>query len=235
MQWNAFNLKLVGILIMLVDHIGKLFFPDIFIIRIVGRIAFPLFAWTIANGYLHTRDVRRYTLRLFLFALLSQIPYTWAFQGISSNPIDYLTSLNVMFTLLLGLLAIVCYEQLSEKRFGLMIMLLLSIVSGLLNMDYGAIGVISVFLFHVFCKHSEKLLICQIALFSANYIVKYIYMLNSEGFLMIVGLVIFTIIPFGLLRFYNGEAGIRSRYFFYIFYPGHLLVLYGIHYLLLTP
>lgn len=90
-------LKLFAIIAMVIDHAGYLFFPEYTWMRLVGRIAFPIFAYQVAIGYLHTSNKNRYMIRLWSFALLSQIPYTLLFETFS---------LNILFTLLLAVFLI---------------------------------------------------------------------------------------------------------------------------------
>lgn len=105
-------LKLIAIITMLLDHIGYMFFPKTVIFRAIGRIAFPIFAYHIALGYRHTSNLKRYAKRLFVFALISQVPYTlmsfFASGNNAYNPIQF----NVMFLLLTGLLVLRLYDDL---------------------------------------------------------------------------------------------------------------------------
>jgi hypothetical protein len=100
-------LKIIAILTMLIDHTGYLFFPHQMIFRTIGRIAFPIFAYQIAIGFQKTSSRKKYALRLFLFACISQIPYFWF------NPkLDFeWGSLNIMFTLLLALGVLQTFEM----------------------------------------------------------------------------------------------------------------------------
>ena len=93
---SSFKLKLVAITTMLIDHIGVIIFPNILWLRLLGRLAFPLFAFFITEGFRKTSDVKKYLQRLFILALVSQLPY-WTAFGIDAG-------LNIFFTLTLGLL-----------------------------------------------------------------------------------------------------------------------------------
>src|SRR5258705_144389 len=99
---NAFQIKVIAIVAMIIDHMGLFFFPQYFIFRIIGRLAFPLFAWLIANGAYHTHNIGKYLQRLYLFALISQIPFLFANRLID----PHFSDLNVLCTLFFGLLAI---------------------------------------------------------------------------------------------------------------------------------
>lgn len=95
-------LKVIAMVTMLIDHIGYLFFPSMMIFRTIGRIAFPIFAYLIGVGYEHTSSLKKYILRLFIFALVTQIPYSFFNRGLTFEPYN----LNILFTLVLGLVFI---------------------------------------------------------------------------------------------------------------------------------
>lgn len=95
-------LKVIAMTTMLIDHIGYLFFPSMMIFRTVGRIAFPIFAYLIGVGYNHTSSLKKYMLRIFLFALVTQIPYSFFNRSLTFEPYN----LNILFTLVLGLVFI---------------------------------------------------------------------------------------------------------------------------------
>jgi hypothetical protein len=92
------GLKIVAVLCMTIDHVGAILLPNVAWLRIIGRVAFPLFAYQLAIGYVHTSDLRRYALRLGIWGLIAQPVYMLAF-GVR------LWELNIFATLLLGLLA----------------------------------------------------------------------------------------------------------------------------------
>lgn len=100
---SAMTLKYIAMATMLVDHMGYVLFPWILWLRCVGRIAFPIFAFQIAEGCIRTHDRRRYALRLLLFAVLTEVPFDLAFNG----QVLYLGYQNVLWTLLAG--ALVCW------------------------------------------------------------------------------------------------------------------------------
>ena len=116
---TSFTLKLIGIVSMLLDHIGKVFLPDQIWLQCLGRLAFPIFAFGVAEGYLHTRNVKKYAIRLTIFAIISQAPYALFRIAAGNDP----TNLNILFTLLLGLIAIYVYDKLPIKGLGLILAL----------------------------------------------------------------------------------------------------------------
>lgn len=127
-------LGVIACVCMVIDHVGSIFYPGLIWMRIVGRIALPLFAWGIAIGAEHTRDIRRYALRLLLLLVISQPFYMGALN-------HTLEKLNIFATLLLGLIAI---WGLKDKKEWMTIAALL--LSHLISMDYGFQGVLCILL-----------------------------------------------------------------------------------------
>lgn len=107
---SSFVLKIFAAISMFVDHLGYAIYSKFSPLNYIGRLAFPIFAFQLSEGYLHTKSKKNYLLRLFLFALISQLPFT-LFSSTFRNGIY----LNIFFTLFLGILAIWGYEQLKEK------------------------------------------------------------------------------------------------------------------------
>ena len=106
---SAFVLKIIAIISMTFDHMSYLIFGEFSFMNYIGRIAFPIFAYQITEGYIHTHNLKKYFFRLFIFALISQIPFM-LFSSLLSDEI----SLNIFFTLLLGLGAITIYDALNK-------------------------------------------------------------------------------------------------------------------------
>ena len=92
---SAFVLKLIALISMLFDHSGYIIFGGTSWFNFIGRIAFPIFAFQISEGYIHTKNVNKYFLRLFAFSLVSQIPFMLFVKSISST-----TLFNIFFTFL---------------------------------------------------------------------------------------------------------------------------------------
>ena len=96
---SSFVLKIIAVITMFIDHLGYTIFGKFSYLNYIGRISFPVFAFQISEGYIHTKNLKKYFLRLFLFAVISQIPFM-LFHSIISDTFY----LNIFFTLLLGLL-----------------------------------------------------------------------------------------------------------------------------------
>ena len=118
---SAFTLKIIAVITMFIDHIGYIVYNgEIPYLNFIGRLSFPIFAFQISEGYIHTKNLKKYFFRLFLFAIISQFP----FMLFDSLFIDEFY-LNVFFTLLLGLLSIFIYDKLNNKLIGIIISVLI--------------------------------------------------------------------------------------------------------------
>ncbi|WP_186429298.1 TraX family protein [Clostridium sp. BSD9I1] len=219
---SNFKIKLLACLCMLIDHIGAALFPQYIFLRIIGRLAFPLFAWMIALGYKHTSDPIRYMKRLGIFALISQVPFNLALKA---------QSLNIFFTLLLGLIAIYFYDKYEKEqneRGKQLSIILPSIIATILNTDYFAYGIATIFLFYYYSQDFKKLIksqaILNIALISL-YIISVI--LGGASFELGGIIQLFSLFSLIIIRYYNEKQGFKKyKYAFYAFYPVHLLVIY---------
>lgn len=204
-SFTAAGLRILALILMLLDHAGRVLFPGQLWMVCLGRLAFPIFAFQTAEGYGHTRNFRRYCLRLAVFALISEIP----FDMMAFGSLFYPGHQNVMFTLLLGLLACRLYDR------GTGWAALLTIpAAALLGTDYGAIGVMTVLVFHVFRR--EKLL--QLL---------FLFLLNGFGFgaLSLQTLAVLAWVPISLYHGERGRGGKWLQYGSYVFYPLHMLIL----------
>lgn len=221
---SNFTIKLLACLCMLIDHIGAALFPEYIFLRIIGRLAFPLFAWMIALGYMHTKDPINYMKRLGIFALISQIPFNLALKA---------QSLNIFFTLLLGLMAIYFYDKYQKEqndRGKQLSIILPSIIATVLNTDYSAYGIATIFLFYYYREDFKKLIKSQVIL-NVALISLYIILVILGGASFELGGIIqvFSLFSLIIIKYYNEKQGFKKyKYAFYAFYPVHLLVIYFI-------
>ena len=104
---TSFTLKLIAMITMFIDHFGYAIMGQFSFFNLFGRLAFPIFAFQISEGFIHTKSVKKYLLRLIIFALISQIPFSlFTYYIAHSNPL----TLNVFFTLAFGLVSIYIYD-----------------------------------------------------------------------------------------------------------------------------
>ncbi len=217
---SSFVLKLIAVISMLFDHSGYVIFNSFSAFNFIGRLAFPIFAFQLTQGYTHTKNLKKYFLRLFLFAIISQIPFLLFRLKFVENIFVF----NIFFTLSLGLANIWLYDK--NKILGMISLVSFSTVAELLNFDYGAFGIIIIFIFYAF--KNNKVLMNFFFIFAV--ILKYLFNLliyfNTIYFNSYIALCIFTILSIILIDFYNGKEGKKVKYLLYIFYPLHLLILY---------
>lgn len=205
---DAFSLKCIAILSMLLDHTGAVLFPMEIWMRCLGRLAFPIFCFLIVEGFFHTHDIYRYMIRLGIFALLSEIPFDLAFQGVFLESEHQ----NVFFTLLIGIGMMHLLSRSQEWPVKAVILLLAMWLAVIVRSDYHFRGILLIFVFYIFRKS-------RLLSVAAGGCWNFLY----QG----------TIQKFGILSMfpivlYNGKRGKSMKYFFYVFYPAHLLILYGI-------
>ena len=158
-------LKLIAIITMVIDHTGVLLYPDLRILRTIGRISFPIFAWLLVQGFIHTSDRKKYGLRFFYFALAAEIPYAFLNRDMLYKTDHY----NVMYLLLLGLVLLTLVEKAGiffrVKRFilGSLLSLIAFIIVAFPDvieyqnpefaLSYGTYGLVMMLLFYSTRKH----------------------------------------------------------------------------------
>ena len=223
---DASVLKYIAIITMLIDHIGVVLVEPMLyeqggssnvyaiyeVLRNIGRVAFPIFCFFLVEGFCYTRDVKKYALRLFLFALISEIPFDLAFWG---GPFE-LQGQNVYFTLLIGLGVMAGLKCIDTKGFAssgnlvaarMVVTVIGCMLAVILETDYHMYGVLSI-------------------------VVRYMYRLEgNRQKQLLMGALTFLWEPWALLAFpmlylYNGKRGRQPKYLFYAFYPVHILILY---------
>lgn len=205
-------LKWIAVLTMVIDHVGAILFPDQIWMRVIGRVAFPVYAYCLAEGFRYTSDYRRYLERLALFAILSEIPFDLAFCGV---PFSFAHQ-NVFFTLTLGLILLWVLERFREQQLLCAgAFAVLCFLAQALHMDYGAGGLLMVFAFYLAQQGTSPWIGWGIFVF--------INLFGYAGGLQWAA--ILALLPIGL---YSGKAGKKKQRFFYWIYPLHLLLLWVI-------
>lgn len=201
-------LRVIAFATMAIDHIGAIFFPQFLIFRIIGRLAFPLFAYGVAQGYYRTRNFSNYSQRILVLGLISQPIFHLLFKS------DYI---NICFSLLLGLLAIYTYDKVKKYIWKILGIGVLLFLAYFLKVEYGIYGVLMILFFYIF-RNNPWLLIFQ-ALLVFSYV-----LLDYARFLSIFAL------PAFFLAYYFKKYDFRiNRAVQYLFYPVHLLIIYLIY------
>jgi len=221
------SLKYIAIVAMLIDHIAMLFVPSYSVLwqvmRIIGRITAPTMCYFIAEGYFHTRNVKKYALRLGIFALISHFPFIFMGYG---KPFINEVSTSVIYTLFLGLLSLWAYKEI--KSFTLKVIAIIAFCILAMPGDGSILGVLWVLAFGInhgnLKKQIKWFIIINGLLIGANVLpaITNIYILYN----LIIQMGVFLAVP--LIALYNGKRG-KGRQFnkwlFYIFYPLHLIIL----------
>ena len=261
---SSFVLKIIAILCMFCDHFSDAIIGHLSILNVIGRIAFPIFAFQLVIGFINTKNIKKYSIRLLTFALISQLPFmllmyimnydtslSETFSLISQNPFSFFMNLvntnfftlNIFFTLLLGITALLFYNKFSNKFIKWLSIIFIIALGEFANVDYGGWGVLLIlfiYLFYPKFEHANILnnhIILKYIIFILGYLLLCIYKYsNFFGILSItwiIPIILFTFLPIIFMLFYNNKKGLSMKYFFYIFYPLHLIVLCFINLVLL--
>ena len=235
------TLKLIAVITMVIDHIGAVVLARLIMVsgyksaiyssdltdiaewlmvnenlytaytvtRFIGRMAFPIFCFLLVEGFMRTGNAKKYALRLGIFSLISEVPFDLA---LSSAVFEW-TYQNVFFTLLIGFGAMMVLDYIERTEWSLfakalssgVILLGGAVLAEVLRTDYGAKGVLAILALYLFRRSRQWQLVAGCAAFLWE-------MPALIGF-----------IPIAL---YNGRRGMKLKYFFYAFYPVHLVLLY---------
>ena len=220
--FSNFLLKFLAIFTMTIDHIAIIFKPSFYhLFRIIGRISFPLFAFLLVEGFIHTKNYKKYLLRLLFLACISELIYDYALF----NKLLIFNNQNIFFTLSLGLITIKILERIkgsfSNQKDKILknslifssiviMIIIMSLTSLILNFSYGFFGILIISLFYLF-RNKPKLLV-------PSFLLAVIFLSTTTLDLA----TIFALIPLSL---YNGKLGYNNKLLFYSYYPLHLLVL----------
>ena len=231
---SAAALHIIAMAFMLMDHLWATLLPAQEWLTCVGRLAFPIFAFMIVEGYFYTGNFKKYALRLLLFAVLSEVPFDLMYGGTWFYPVHQ----NVIWTLLAGLLGIRLMEAVREKHktwVYLLVSAAVVITGAVLGtvcmLDYYGAGVLTVFVFYFFRERKWWCLIGQIsALYWVNVellsgLLYPVRLFGMEFEICQQGLALLALIPIWL---YRGRQGYHSRpfqYACYAFYPVHMLII----------
>jgi hypothetical protein len=212
---------------MLFDHL-HVAFPDTFPFwfRGIGRLAWPIFAYLLAEGFCHTKASEKFLMRLLAFAVISEIPYDIVF----GNEINFFTNTNIFYTLFLGGMAICLCERLKERR-GWQTMAVIgavlptAVLAEILSVDYGGMGVL--FIFVMYAIKSQTLRLIAFGAFALSQFIPLVmaYSLGIEIPTRYLFMIPFALSAMPLIALYNGERGRKTKWLFYWAYPAHLAVL----------
>ncbi len=230
-------LRIIAVALMLSDHIWATAMSFGNWMTYIGRMAFPVFAFQIAEGFVHTSNFKKYALRLLGFAVITEIPFNLFYSSRWFNPYHQ----NVLFTLLLGLLAISVIDKVRKNitvktvALSLLWLLLICVASVIGFVDYGFLGMITVVMFYLlrnfpfaWLAQLAAMVLINIVFFEGQVfpveIFGKIFEIPTQGF------AVFSLIPIWLYGGRKGRSNKIMQYGFYAFYPVHMLILYLIKY-----
>lgn len=239
---SSFGLHVLAMSLMLCDHMWAALFPSAEWLTCVGRLAYPIFAFMIVEGYTHTHDLRKYMLRLLFWAVVTEIPFNLMYSGVIFNPFHQ----NVLWTFLISLLMIILIEKCRAKFKPAAAVLLsaaiavLGYIAGYAAMaDYYGEGVLMVLMFYFLRTPKRKNRLLQLIfmyLLNVELLGGYSYEFTLFGHTFEFaqqGFALLSLIPVWLYRGRQGFHNKAFRYFCYAFYPVHMLLLFGVRSLIL--
>ena len=220
---NRNQLKYLVIVAMLIDHIAWAFVPTVsvlgFVMHFIGRLTGPTMAFFLVEGFEHTRDRKKYLMRLGIFALISWIPFSLFEVG----RITYF--FGVIYTLFLGLVALMVEERQDLAPWKKILLFFILLILSLFG-DWGLYDIIWPVLLYRY-RDNPKQKWFSFCLVGALYVWMVSY--GSKPFYTGLWALGTFMVPVIISKFYSGEAGSRHpfhKWFFYVFYPAHLLILY---------
>ncbi len=231
---SSFILHIIAMICMLIDHIYFTRCRDFEILNCIGRIAFPIFAFLSVEGFFHTHNFKKYITRLFIAALISEIP----FNLMVNHTVKYSEAQNVLWTFLIGLSCIKIIE-IAKKKYkkdtsfyiSVVTVVLASYIALLIKTDYSAWGVLTMLVFYFF---HDKTKLNQIIQFILLVIIHIFAMSFSHIDVTILGVTIpvikqgFALLALIPIWMYKGRQGPHNKVFqifCYLFYPVHMFLL----------
>ena len=203
---TSFVLKIIAVITMTMDHYSKIADgPEWF--SLVGRVSFPLFAFLIGEGFRYTKDRKKYFYRIFLYALVLQIPDLLSIEKYDGN---------IFFTLSFGILSLLILNNTKLNKFIKIILVIIIVVSAeMLTLDYGSYGVMIIIIFYLF---RENNIMTAFSFTAVNILWISFFQMSATQ--------LYSIFVLPLIFLYNGKEGKKMKLFFYLYYPLHLIVLY---------
>lgn len=207
MQW-------IAMFTMMIDHIGAIFFPGQAGLRIIGRIAFPIYAYALVQGYQYTSSRPSYLTRLIGIALIAQIPFQLAL-GVKG--------FNVVVTLCLCLVLLQLIDKFNSSLISILLTVIFALMMEIIPMDYGAYGLFLVLIFR-YLKSWEMIL--------AHLALNLIFWWSHGWFIQLASIIPTIVIAYGSVVWQRLERRTTPSWLWRVFYPAHLAILAGLSYLL---
>lgn len=234
-QLNSLTLHIIAMFCMLLDHSWATVVSGNMWMNFVGRLAFPIFAFMIVEGYKRTSNFKKYLKRLLIFALISEIPFNLMNSGSLIDPFHQ----NVLWTFIIALLLISLMDKVRNNGFKnskkilycFGIVILGFLIGTILMVDYSGTGVLTVFVFYLFYGRDWK---CIAGQFLGVYFINFVMIQNmdiplnilgQEFFFPTQGFAILALIPIWLYKGKQGPHNKMIQFICYAFYPAHILIL----------
>lgn len=199
-------LEVIAMASMLTDHIGIVFLPDAVVLRIVGRLAFPIYCWLLVKGMNYTKDKIKYFLRLLIIAAISQPVYMELFGT---------TGFNVVFTLILGFLALQLINIKLPSFVKIVSVFALILFSSVINIEYSAYGILLILIYR-FADRKTAIAAHTLLNIIFTPFFSYIQMFSIIGTVIVI---------FYKDKNFSWEIDKKFRLFYRIFYPLHMVFL----------
>lgn len=218
---SSFALHICAMLLMLCDHLQLTLLPDLPILRCVGRLAFPLFAFMAVEGYLHTRSLKKYLLRLLMLAVISEIPFDLLVSGSVFDPMHQ----NVIWTIILGLCCIRAFENISAGRKMMLsaVVIIASLAAAIIaRVDYSSAGVLTLLAFYAFRGNTVRCRLMQLLSLA------FISLVLLGGIEFAFPYQALAVLSLPIIWLYDGSQGPHNGFIKaanYLFYPAHMLIL----------
>lgn len=225
---NRNQIKYIIVFAMVLDHLANIYFPltTIYgqIFHFIGRMVGPIMAYFIVEGYIHTSNLTRYVIRMGIFALVSWVPFSLYETGCV-----FTLHLGVIYTLFLGLISIVVWDTRKIPYQAKPILLTALVVLSSIG-DWRYFGVLIPMLLYIFRANKRDQLVVYYLLCLGATVTQWMSIGSVEMGVYNIGIMM---APLLVQLLYNGQGGNKSafnKWFFYVFYPSHLLVLAVIKY-----
>lgn len=227
-QFNANYLKVIAIIAMTIDHVADLIYPGFpiesgaVICHLIGRLTAPIMWFFVCEGYYYTKNLKKYMLRMFIFAVLSHFAYCFAF-GI--NPIPFSSGIfnqtSVMYPLFIAVVVLWMRDHTFSMKGWMKELIITLLILSAFSADWSSIAVLAIL--EMYKKRGDlKGQMKEMILFVSIYGLVSFFFVSKVYALVLVG----VLLVYPVLKLYNGEKGraVWMKWFFYIYYPAHLVI-----------
>ncbi|MBD5491672.1 MAG: conjugal transfer protein TraX [Lachnospiraceae bacterium] len=226
---NANHLKMIAIIAMTIDHIADLIYPGFpvnsvcIFLHIIGRLTAPIMWFFICEGYYYTRNIKKYILRLFLFAVISHFAYCFAF-GINMIPFrsGIFNQTSVMYPLFISVLVLWLQDAELHMNDFIKNIIIFILIWSAFPADWSCIAVLAVMGMYKNRGNLKKQMLSMMLWVTLYAVISFFFVNKVYGILQL-----FVILVYPLLKQYNGERGTAKwgKWLFYIYYPAHLVII----------